>query len=428
MPFYADTYVEEDYVTKGDDLILRYYVEPSKGISFEKVANMLTGESSIGTWTDIATEDPEAAKKLRPHIYLLNEKKGLIEVAYPLDLFEVTSIGGILASVAGNIYGMKALQKLRLLDIGFPEKVVKQYPGPAYGIEGIRKLTKIKERPLVGTIIKPKVGLPTKKHAKVAYDSWAGGCDVVKDDENLTDQGFNPFRDRVTETLAARDKAESETGEIKVYMANITGEVDEMFERADWVKSQGGRYLMVDVVILGYPVLQTLRKRNFGLVFHAHRAMHAALTRTKDHGITMYALAKMYRLVGMDQLHIGTVVGKMEGGEEEVKAIYRGMTQKEVERDDALGIVPQSWGDIKSTLPVSSGGLHQGHIPTLIDILGKDLVIQAGGGVHGHPDGTFAGAKALRQAVDAVMEGIPLEEKAKSCTELAGALEKFKGI
>ena len=120
--------------------------------------------------------------------------------------------------------GLKALKNLRLLDIEFPKQLLDSFKGPAFGISGIRKLLKVPKRPLVGTIIKPKLGLETKDHAKVAYEAWLGGCDIVKDDENLSSQSFNPFEERLTQTLESRDKAQDETGERKVYMINITAE------------------------------------------------------------------------------------------------------------------------------------------------------------------------------------------------------------
>jgi ribulose-bisphosphate carboxylase large chain len=248
------------------------------------------------------------------------EAKGLVKIAYPLDLFEPSNMPQLMSSIAGNIYGMKAIQNLRLLDFTFPERGVKMYKGPAFGINGIRKIMKVKTRPLVGTIIKPKVGLPSKEHARVAYESWVGGCDIVKDDENLTDQSFNPFRKRIKLTLEALSKAERETGEVKIYMPNVTAETDEMLERIDFVKDNGGRYVMLDVITIGFSGIQTAieHARKQKLVVHAHRAMHAALTRNKKHGITMLALAKLYRLAGVDQLHVGTAVGKMEGPAQEV--------------------------------------------------------------------------------------------------------------
>jgi len=419
------SYIDLNYKPSESDLVCLFYMEPSEGVTFEKAAEHVTGESSIGTWTDVGTMKPEIRDRLQPHVFYLSENDHTMKIAYPLELFEADNVPQILSSVAGNIYGMKAIENLRLLDFTLPEGVIKSFKGPAFGIQGIRKILGVKERPLVGTIIKPKVGLQPDEHAQVALESWIGGCDIVKDDENLTNQKFNPFEERIAKTIDAREKAESQTGETKIYMPNVTAETNEMLKRMEYVKSQGGRYIMLDVITLGFSALQTARERaeKLGLVIHAHRAMHAAFTRNKKHGITMLALAKLYRLIGMDQLHIGTAVGKMEGPVMEVMSIRDEMVFDEVGETD--GRLSQKWFGRKPVFPVCSGGLHAGHIPALMNIMKKDVIIQAGGGVHGHPDGTISGAKSLRQAVDAVMSGVSLQDYATKHIELMKALDKF---
>lgn len=419
----AEGYVDLGYSPTEDDLVCLFYMEPAQGTSLEKAAVHVTAESSIGTWTDICTMKESIWSKLKPSIFSIEQESGLVKISYPLDLFELGSIPQLLSSIAGNIYGMKAVENLRLLDITLPKKYVKSFKGPQHGIVGIRKLLKVKERPLVGTIIKPKVGLPPKDHARVAYEAWAGGCDIVKDDENLTDQGFNRFDARVRLTLEALRRAEKETGERKAYMPNITAETFTMLKRLRQVKKNRGTYAMLDVVTLGFGALQTVRDENPGLVLHAHRAMHAALTRNKRHGITMLALAKLYRLAGVDQLHIGTAVGKMEGPAQEVISIKEEITLDEV--SPAEGRLSQSWHKMKPVFPVSSGGLHPGHVPPLMEIMGRDVIIQMGGGIHGHPYGTRTGAQAARQAVDSVMVGQPIEDYARTHPELAQALGKW---
>jgi ribulose-bisphosphate carboxylase large chain len=321
---------------------------------------------------------------------------------------------------------MKALKNLRLLDITFPKDIVSAYPGPKFGIEGIRKLTKIDKRPLLGTIVKPKVGLNEIEHARVCGEAWNGGLDIVKDDENLTSMVFNEFEKRIEETLKIRDKVENETGEKKIYMPNITAPVSTMKKRADYVIDHGGEYIMLDILTVGFSALQEIREYldDKNIVIHAHRAMHAAITRNKKHGMTMLALAKIMRLLGMDQLHTGTIVGKMEGGKQEVLETNRVITENEIKGNNKT-ILDQNWGTIKPILPVASGGLSPLHVPELIQILGIDMVYQFGGGCHGHPDGTLAGAKAIRQAVDAILEGSTLEQKAKTNSELRKAIEKW---
>lgn len=401
-------FVDQSYKPKPADLICDFYVETNE-LSLKEAAGGVAAESSIGTWTEITTIKPYM-EKLAARVFRI--KGNNIQVAYPSGLFEPSNMPNILSSVAGNVFGLRALKNLRLNDINLPQELVQSFKGPKYGIDGIRELLRVKDRPFVGTIIKPKLGLKTNDHAKVAYDAWFGGCDIVKDDENLSSQRFNPFDDRVVKTLEMRDRAEQETGEKKVYMINITSETEEMLKRAQFVKDHGGRYLMIDILTCGFSALQTIREQDLGLVIHAHRAGHAAFTKNTKHGISMKVIAKIARVIGVDQLHVGTVVGKMSETREEVS-----------ENCEAL---KKEMGGIKDVLPVASGGLFPGLVPELINFFGSDFVIQAGGGIHGHTDGTVAGAKAMRQAVDAVQHCVSLEEYAESHKQLQTALKLWK--
>lgn len=400
-------FVDLTYQPKETDLLCTFHVEP-EGITLTEAAGGVAAESSVGTWTELTTEMPYV-KRLAAHVYDIEGNS--IKIAYPIELFEPANMPNILSSVAGNVFGLKALKNLRLLDMKLPKLLTESFKGPAYGLTGIRELLKIPERPLVGTIIKPKLGLNTKDHSRVAYEAWLGGCDIVKDDENLSSQKFNPFDDRLTQTLEGRDKAQSETGERKVYMVNITGDTNLMLERAQKVVDQGGEYIMIDILTCGWAALQTLRDQNFKLVIHAHRAGHAAFTKNTRHGISMRPIAVVARIIGVDQLHVGTVVGKMSETKTEVL--------------DNIDACKAELDGLKPVMPVASGGLYPQLVPALIDTFGNDVVIQAGGGVHGHPMGSIAGAKAMRQAVDAVLEDETLEEYAKKHSELYHALKQW---
>lgn len=401
-------FIDLNYKPKETDLLCAFYVEP-EGISLKEAAGGVAAESSVGTWTELTTEKPYV-KKLAARVY--STEGNTIKIAYPLELFEDGNMPNILSSVAGNVFGLKALKNLRLLDITFPKALLSGFKGPQYGITGIRKLLKVPKRPLVGTIIKPKLGLNTADHAKVAYEAWLGGCDVVKDDENLSSQKFNPFDERLIQTLEARDKAQSETGERKVYMINVTAETNLMIKRAQEVVDQGGEYIMVDILTTGWAGLQTLRDQNFKAVIHAHRAGHAAFTKNQYHGIAMKPIASVARIIGVDQLHVGTIVGKMSETKPEVL--------------DNIAACKDELGKLNPVLPVASGGLYPQLIPELLGYFGNDVVLQAGGGIHGHPDGTVKGAMAMRQTVDAVLAGKTLAEYAKDHRELAVALEHWK--
>lgn len=401
-------FVNLSYRPKEDDLICDFYVEP-EGIDVKMAAGGVAAESSIGTWTELTTAKPYA-EKLSATVFEI--KGNNIRIAYPISLFEPANMPNILSSVAGNVFGLGALKSLRLNDVHLPSKITESFRGPKYGISGIRKILNVKDRPLVGTIIKPKLGLKTEDHAEVAYEAWIGGCDIVKDDENLSSQRFNPFEDRVIKTLESRDRAQKETGERKVYMANVTAETSQMIKRAQFIEDHGGEYMMIDILTCGFAAVQTLRNRDFNLVIHAHRAGHAAFTKNPKHGVSMRVIAKIARVIGVDQLHVGTAVGKMSETREEVLENCAALRSK--------------MGDLKPVLPVASGGLYPGLVPALFDIFGKDFVIQAGGGIHGHRDGTVAGAKAMRHAVDAKLQGIPLEKYAEAHEELRIALEIWR--
>ena len=400
-------FVNLKYRPDDTDLVCDFYVEP-KGQPLEVIAGGVAAESSVGTWTELTTEKPYIKEKAAT---VFSIKGNDVRIAYPIELFEPGNMPNILSSVAGNVFGLEDIANLRLNDITFPKELIDSFKGPKYGIQGVREITGVHDRPLVGTIVKPKLGLVVRDHAKVAYESWLGGCDVVKDDENLSSQKFNPFEERVIETIEARDKAESETGEKKVYLINVTAEVELMKKRAQFVKDVGGRYMMIDILTTGWSSLQTMRDAGFKLIIHAHRAGHAAFTRSQVHGINMVVLARVSRLLGADQLHVGTAVGKMAETKEEVLANVEACIEP--------------MGDIKTVLPVASGGLHPGMVTKLVEYFGNDVVIQAGGGIHGHPDGTVKGAMALRQAVDAAVEGVTLEEYAKTHEELGKALTQW---
>lgn len=421
-------FIDKHYTPTKTDVILDYTVTPLRGTTLARAAEYIAGESSIGTWTKIQTMNPTIAQTLKPHIFKINKKTKEIRIAYPELLFEPGNMPGLLSSIAGNIYGMKELLKLRLEDIGFSKKLLESFKGPQYGIKGIRKMTGVKKRPLLGTIVKPKVGLSSEQHADVAYNAWVGGLDIVKDDENLCSMSFNTFEKRMKLTFRARDQAERETGETKIYLANVTAETEEMKRRAKIVKRLGGEFIMIDILTAGWAALQTMRDfcQKEKLAIHAHRAMHGALTRDKKEGISMLTIAKLARIIGVDQLHIGTAnVGKMEGAPDEVLAIEREIERGEMYANEIHHILRQEWHHLKPTLAVASGGLSPLSIPQLVKIMGTEIVMQFGGGCHGHPDGTRAGAMAIRQSWDAVSQGISLVEYAKTHQELARAIEKW---
>ena len=422
-PSTYSNFTDRSYRPSRRDFVVEFSLRPGKGVSFEKAAGMVAGESSIGTWTKISTLNERIVRTLKPSIFYLNKKSHTVKIAYPGDLFESGNIPQVLSSIAGNVFGMNGISGLRLEDIDFPNYFIKKFKGPRFGIKGVRKKLRVKKRPLVGTIVKPKLGLTAKEHAGVAFNAWIGGCDLVKDDENLSSMKFNRFDNRLKETLRLRDKAEKITGERKEYMPNVTAPYREMLARAETARSLGSSYAMVDIVTVGWSALQQFRSDCPPLILHAHRAGHAAFTRSKDHGISMLVLAKLCRLIGMDQLHVGAIVGKMEGAKAEVQAIGEEIEDRVIQPDRKNHVLAENWLKTKPMFAVCSGGLHPGKVPPLVRAMENDIIIQMGGGIHGHPSGTLAGSRAARQAVEASLKKIPLKHFAKTHAELDSAIK-----
>lgn len=418
-----ESFVNLKYKPSDTDLIMQYHIKPAKGFNFKEAASMVAGESSIGTWTEVKTMKPRIGKMLTPSVFYLDAKNKRARIAYPIELFELGNLPDILSSIGGNIYGMKSVDELFWEDVDLPRKMLNSFKGPRFGIKGLRNKFKVYNRPFVGTIVKPKVGLEPGEHSRVAYDSWIGGCDIVKDDENLTSQKFNPFRERFLKTIKMLEKAEKETGDKKAYLINCTAETKEMLKRIDFVEKNGGNYIMLDILTLGWSALQTARDYT-KLPIHAHRAGHAMLDRDKESfGMSMEVIAQLSRMVGVDTLHIGAAYGKMSGGKEEVLHIEQDM-EKQATKETKENL-SQDWYDVKPVLAVASGGVYPGVVDKIIKLMGKNVVIQAGGGIHGHPHGTIAGAKAMRQAVDASLINMSLKDYAETHEELSEALKKW---
>ncbi|KAF5082927.1 Ribulose bisphosphate carboxylase large chain [anaerobic digester metagenome] len=418
-----EEFVDLNHTPGPDELVALYYFEPAAGISKEEAVGRIASESSTGTWTTLFTLPPRM-RDLQAKAFEI--EGNYVKIAYPLALWEEGNAAQLLSGIAGNVFGMKALDRLRLIDASLPAEYLRHFKGPHFGMEGIRDMMKIRGRPLTGAVPKPKVGFTAEEHAEVGYETWMGGFDFVKDDENLTSQSFNRFDDRVRAMAKMRDRAEQETGDVKSAFINITADTETMEKRAKMLADYGWNYAMIDVVVAGTAAVATLRDycSDLGLAIHAHRAMHAAFDRDEKHGITMQFLAKMMRLVGVAQIHTGTAVGKLVGTRAEATVLADMLREKHTNAVDHMAL-DQDWGNIKSAFPVSSGGLHPGLVPDVLDIYGTELVLLVSGGIHGHPKGTRAGAEAAMQAIEAWKDGETLDEKAKRAPALSEALEKW---
>ncbi|TAJ45734.1 RuBisCO large subunit C-terminal-like domain-containing protein [Methanofollis fontis] len=395
-----------------EDVTATYYFRPRADTTPEAAAQAIVEEETTGTWTDITTTT-EYVRRLDGEVLSLEASgKGFVtRVRYPAEIFEAGNIPQYLSVVAGNLFGLARLEAVRLIDVDFPESLV-PFRGPKFGMEGVRRLIGTTERPHVGTIIKPKVGLNPKDTAGVAYHAAVGGVDLIKDDETLTDQTFCRLDERLSAVMERLDEAKEQTGRQVLYAVNISARADEIVERAEHAIDLGANMVMIDVITCGFTALQALAEaQSVRVPIHVHRTMHAAITRNPEHGIAMRPIARIVRMLGGDQLHTGTVSGKMSHDVDEL-------------RGDNAALTEPYFG-LKPTFPVASGGLHPGKVAAELTNLGTNIVLQAGGGIHGHPDGTEAGARAMRQAVDAFMEGVSADEYAKDHYELKRALERW---
>jgi Ribulose 1,5-bisphosphate carboxylase, large subunit len=381
-----------------------YYVESDRPI--DKVAKDIAAEQSTGTWTDVPAER-EVHQKLGAHV--ISAEGNTVVIDFPEEIFEPDNVPQILSVVAGNLYGLGGLKACKLLDVDF-DPIAKYYPGPEFGIEDVRKMLKVYDRPLVGTIIKPKVGLSPKRTAEVAEQAALGGLDLIKDDETLTDQKFCPLEERLTTVMDKLNKVEDKTGKKTLYAVNVTCGADQIVERAELAVDLGANTIMVDILTAGFSAVQALADIKIGVPIHIHRTMHGALTRGA-YGISMPVIAKLTRMCGGTNLHIGTYAGKMAHDTCEV--------------DESRDILRKPWNGFKRVWPVASGGLYPQKVRANLECYGIDVILQAGGGIHGHPDGTTVGVKAMFQAVEAWQKHQTLEEYAKTHKELAGALQKW---
>ena len=331
----------------------------------------------------------------------------IAKIAYDLDLFEEGSIANLTSSIIGNVFGFKALKSLRLEDMRIPPHYVKTFQGPAHGIVMEREYLNKYGRPLLGATTKPKLGLSARNYGRVVYEALRGGLDFTKDDENINSQPFMRWRDRFLFTMEAVNRAQAETGEIKGHYLNVTAAtMEDMYERADFARDLGSIVVMIDLTV-GYTAIQSMANwaRKNGVLLHLHRAGHGTYTRQKNHGVNFRVIAKWMRLAGVDHIHAGTVVGKLEGDPNAVAGYYDTLRLRPRARDPVKGLYfDQDWASMAGTMPVASGGIHAGQMHQLLDHLGEDVILQFGGGTIGHPMGIAAGATANRVALEAMIK------------------------
>ncbi len=446
---YRLTYWDPGYQPRETDLLAVFKVTPQPGVPREEAAAAVCAESSTGTWTTVWTDLLTDLSHYKGRAYRIEDVPGDPEafyayIAYPIDLFEEGSVVNVITSLAGNVFGFKAVRGLRLEDLRFPLHYVMTCGGPPNGIQVERDKLGKYGRPLLGCTIKPKLGLSAKNYGRAVYEALRGGLDFTKDDENVNSQPFMRWRDRFDFVMEAVNRAEAETGERKGHYLNVTAPTcEQMLERAEYAKSLGSRIIMHDFLTAGFTAHTTLADwcRRNGMLLHVHRAMHAVLDRNPKHGIHFRVLTKMLRLSGGDHLHSGTVVGKLEGDRAATLGWIDLMREKRIPENRSRGIFfDQDFGTMPGLFPVASGGIHVWHMPALLSIFGDDAVFQFGGGTLGHPWGNAAGAAANRVSLEACVEarnrGRDLEREgadilraaAQHSPELREALETWKEI
>ena len=318
-----------DYEPKPTDVLALFRITPQDGVDPIEAAAAVAGESSTATWTVVWTDRLTACDKYRAKAYRVDpvpniEGQYFCYVAYDLDLFEEGSIANLTASIIGNVFSFKPLKAARLEDMKFPIAYVKTFKGPPTGIVVERERLDKFGRPLLGATTKPKLGLSGKNYGRVVYEGLKGGLDFMKDDENINSQPFMHWRDRYLYVMEAVNKAEAATGEVKGHYLNITaGTMEEMYRRAEFAKELGSVIVMIDLII-GYTAIQSISEwcRRNDMILHLHRAGHGTYTRQKSHGVSFKVIAKWMRLAGVDHIHAGTAVGKLEGDPPTVQGYY----------------------------------------------------------------------------------------------------------
>src|SRR3954452_2495112 len=400
-----------DYQPKETDTICLFRITPQEGVDPEEAAGAVAGESATATWTVVWTDPLTACDSSRPKAYRVepvpnNPGQYFAWVAYDLILFEEGSIANMAASLIGNVFSFKPLKAARLEDVRFPVAYVKTFAGPPTGIIVERERLDKFGRPLLGATTKPKLGLSGRNYGRVVYEGLKGGLDFVKDDENINSQPFMHWRDRFLYCMEAVNRASAATGEVKGHYLNVTaGTMEEMYERAEFAKELGSIIVMIDLVI-GYTAIQSMAKwaRKNDMILHLHRAGNSTYSRQKNHGMNFRVICKWMRMAGVDHIHAGTVVGKLEGDPMMIRGFYDTLLDTHTPMQLEKGLFfEQDWASLNKVMPVASGGIHAGQMHQLLHYLGEDVILQFGGGTIGHPMGIQAGAVANRVALEAMV-------------------------
>jgi len=416
------------------EVLATYLIETPH--SLEHAAAVIAGEQSSGTFVSVPGETNElkerfgaqvrsvealetvdtpslpGSKAPRDNASATRYRRGRITIAWPLHNFG-PSIASLIATLAGNLYELQELSGVRLEDLELPEAFARAYPGPGFGIEGTRRLAGVQGRPLIGTIVKPSIGLSTEALAKLVRELAQAGLDFIKDDELHADPPYAPFEQRVRAAMHEIERVADQTGKKTMYAFNISGDIDHMLRAHDLVKKLGGTCVMVNVNCVGLAALAHVR-RHCELPIHGHRAFFGALARHPLLGIGFSAYQKVCRLAGVDHLHVSGFNSKFYENNEEVGASIR-------------ALLTPMFGDYRAMPVLSSAQWAATALPIYAATRTVDVLHLAGGGIIAHPGGTAAGVRSMQQGWEAALAGSSLEDYASTHPELAAAIQKFGG-
>jgi ribulose-bisphosphate carboxylase large chain len=448
IPYAKMGYWDATYTVKDTDVLALFRITPQPGVDPVEATAAVAGESSTATWTVVWTDLLTACDIYRAKAYRVDPVPNTPDqyfgyIAYECELFEEGSLANLTASIIGNVFGFKAVKALRLEDMRIPFAYLKTFQGPATGVVVERERMDKFGRPMLGATVKPKLGLSGKNYGRVVFEGLKGGLDFLKDDENINSQPFMRWRERFLYCQEGIQRAMAATGEVKGSYMNITaGTMEDIYERAEYAKAIGSVIVMIDLV-MGYTAIQSIAiwARKADMLLHLHRAGNSTYARQKNHGINFRVICKWMRMAGVDHIHAGTVVGKLEGDPLMVQGFYSTLLSVKSEVNLPKGqFFAQDWASLRKCMPVASGGIHCGQMHQLLNYLGDDVVLQFGGGTIGHPDGIQAGATANRVALEAMViarnEGRDyvaqgpeiLQDAARMCGPLQTALDLWKGI
>src|SRR5437868_9049720 len=343
-PYAEMGYYDADYQPKDTDILCAFRIVPQPGVDSIEAAAAVAGESSTATWTVVWTDRLTDHAHYQAKAYRVDPVPGtdqfIARIAYDIDLFEEGSIANLTSSIIGNVFGFKALQSLRLEDLRIPLAYLKTFPGPPHGIVMEREYLDKFGRPLLGATVKPKLGLSAKNYGRVVYEALRGGLDFTKDDENINSQPFMRWRDRYLYSIEGVNHASAASAEVKGHYMNVTAAtMEDMYERAELAKELGSVIIMMDLTV-GFTAMQSMSKwaRRNGMILHLHRAGHGTYTRQKSHGVSFRVIAKWCRLLGVDHIHAGTVVGKLEGDPSMIRGYYNTLRRSYVPESPEEGI------------------------------------------------------------------------------------------